>query len=218
MDYKSLEEEVARLLDNAHNRELAPTRCAFFDDEFAFFETNIRNRNVLVVGCGLGHDSFELAKYNAHVTGIDIFPSYVAESTKRLKQFPHLQNVDFQVADILANNFSKNQFDIAILNMGTICNFDNKADFLLEMTRVAHLAYVDFYIPGPSGREKRGKFYTEEGFIKVLLREDEFYNADGFSSKAISKEDFAKIVNESGLHASYIPINSYTLMAPVWKK
>jgi len=73
---------IKKRLEVAHNPRIAKIRGEFFQREYSFFKRYIKNQRVLIAGAGLGHDSFELAKYNKEVIGIELLKDLVKESKK----------------------------------------------------------------------------------------------------------------------------------------
>ncbi|MBW2991345.1 class I SAM-dependent methyltransferase [Candidatus Woesearchaeota archaeon] len=125
VDYKNLPDYLLQRLCDAHNPKKARIRAKFFEKEFEFFSKHIRDQNVLVAGSGFGHDSFELAKYNKLVLGVELHPTLVEYSKKNAQRLG-FSNINFEQGDITNLRFKKNTFDSAVLNMGTIGNFDDK--------------------------------------------------------------------------------------------
>ena len=77
LDYKLSTENIKERLLAAHNPKQAIIRGQFFEAEYDLFQKNIRNQKVLVAGSGLGHDSFELARYNREVIGVELLKPLV---------------------------------------------------------------------------------------------------------------------------------------------
>ncbi|MEK6926203.1 MAG: class I SAM-dependent methyltransferase, partial [Nanoarchaeota archaeon] len=157
----NLQHTAFQRLSTANNSKISKIRGKFFADEDNFYRKNIKNKIVLVAGSGLGNDAIRISKYNKKVVGIDILPKLVSFSEKRRKKLG-IKNISFKVGDIKKLKYKNNSFDVAVLNMGTIGNFDNKAEIIKELLRACKEAYIDFYQDSKKSRERRKKMYEEE--------------------------------------------------------
>jgi hypothetical protein len=197
MDYKSLGKDLIQLLDTAHNPSIAKIRGEFFEAEYNFFRKNIRNKNVLVLGSGLGHDAFELVKYNNYVVGWEIVEDLTNESTIRKKclDFDSFRKIYFENLDFVEIGKSAGYYyhHVSVLNMGTFGNFENKEEVLESIIRLTPTAHLDFYAPGKDNTNLRKKMYEEEGYKNVKIKGDTVYTDYGLSSEAISKDNFLEI-------------------------
>ncbi|MGR6035704.1 MAG: class I SAM-dependent methyltransferase [Candidatus Nitrosoglobus sp.] len=89
---------------------------------------------VLDVACGPGLVACEFAPYAKHVTGIDITPRMI-EQAKERQQEKSLNNLTWQVGDVLPLPFPDSQFSI-VLTRYTFHHFLNPKAVLSEMVRV----------------------------------------------------------------------------------
>jgi ubiquinone/menaquinone biosynthesis C-methylase UbiE len=89
---------------------------------------------VLDVACGPGLVACELAPYAKHVAGIDITPRMI-EQAKERQQEKSLNNLTWQVGDVLPLPFPDSQFSI-VLTRYTFHHFLNPKAVLSEMIRV----------------------------------------------------------------------------------
>lgn len=96
LDYASHVEVIAERLSTAHNPEIAKIRGEFFDKEFEFLRGKLKDQEILVAGCGLGHDSIELAKQNKRVVGIDLFKDFIDIAKVEAKKLG-VQNLEFKM-------------------------------------------------------------------------------------------------------------------------
>lgn len=187
-------------LKSAHDPSLSKIRDDFFHDEYTFFQRYILRKKVLVAGSGLGHDTFELARYNASVTGIEINPILVNKALElnRMHEFSH---VAFVQGDFFNLPFSDLEFEVAVLNMGTIGTVDHPEKAIKELTRVAKVAFVDFYTRSEISIQKRIKMYSEEGWQRV--RWDAQSNAvvsdDGLCSRSFDIGDIYEWATFAGV-------------------
>ncbi|MBS3172344.1 class I SAM-dependent methyltransferase [Candidatus Woesearchaeota archaeon] len=216
LNYKLSIETIKQRLEVAHNPNQAVIRGQFFDLEYAFFQQNIRNQNVLVAGSGLGHDSFELARYNKKVVGVELIKPFVDHSNKQARILG-LNNVVFQYGDITHLSFRNEEFDSAVLNMGTIGNFDDKQIILRELLRVANKVYFDFYPPTNLGLEKRRKMYSEEKWKNVRIEGDKVVSDDGLDSISLSQKELDTIIQSLGAKVKYYKFHEFSIMAEVTK-
>lgn len=192
----------------AHSNK-AVIRAKFFEKEFAFFKKHIKDKNVFVAGSGLGQDSIELAKYNHNVVGVELSELAVNYSNKK-----KLLNVKFICSDFLKDEYG--HFDVAVLNMGTIGNFENKGEVITSLLKKADKVYLDFYTPNCF--EERKQMYEEEGWEKVSEKNGVLSNFEGLESKSITRKEMEKIFLGVGAIGRFYRINEFTLMAEIEKK
>lgn len=216
LEYKKIHWELIRkYLLRAHNSRIAKIRGAFFREEYALLRSKIKNQNVLVAGCGLGHDAFVLAKHNS-VIGIDIIKPFVNEAQQRAKKKG--LKINFLSLNFEQLPFCDNYFDSVILNMGTIGNFDNPAIVIQELLRVGKRFYFDFYVGDKEKLEKRKKMYEEESWSALHIVDNKIVNDDGFESKSFSKNYFQKIARKLDVKITFHPILDFAFMAEMSKK
>ena len=214
LDYKLSTENIKQRLLVAHDPKQATVRCQFFDAEYAFFRAHIRDQKILVAGAGLGHDSFELVGYNRAVVGVELLEPFVDYSRNQAKILG-LDNVVFQQGDITSLLFSDGEFDSAVLNMGTLGNFDDKNQVLHELSRVANHVYFDFYPPTRDGLEKRRVMYSEEKWKNVRIEGTRVVSDDGLDSSSLSQKEVSGIVHSLGLKVNYNQFHEVSIMAEV---
>lgn len=89
--------------------------------------------NVLDVACGPGLVACEFAAHAKHVTGIDITPRMI-EQAKERQMNKGLNNISWQVGDVLPLPFADMQFSI-VLTRYTFHHFLTPAAVLSEMIR-----------------------------------------------------------------------------------
>lgn len=90
--------------------------------------------NVLDVACGPGLVACEFAEHSKFVTGIDITPRMI-EQAKERQASKAINNISWQVGDVLPLPFADMQFSI-VLTRYTLHHFLNPAAVLSEMMRV----------------------------------------------------------------------------------
>jgi SAM-dependent methyltransferase len=205
---------VARLV-TAHDPKIAKVRDSFFQSENAFFRQHIRGQTVLVAGSGLGHDSFELARYNKKVVGIEILGDLVGISRTRIPK--NLVNVNFWEGDFITYDFSHRDFDVAVLNMGTISDFNVKQqiDCINNLANAAKVVYLDFYPPGRDGLRTRVKMYQEEGWVNVRVDSTILVSSDGLYSKSIWIPEMTGLVKKAGCKVKYHDFCDFATMAEI---
>jgi len=217
LKYKELVPVIIQRLKAAHDPKRAKIRALFFKTEHKFFERHIRNKKVLIAGSGLGDDSFELARYNKRVVGVELLKDLIVLSRKRLKKRPGLKNLSFVNDDFMNLEFSKHTFDVVVLNMGTIGDFKNKKKILKELLRVGKIVYFDFYPPTLAGLKKRKEMHKEELWQGVRIKNNAVISGDGLYSVSISKEEITKMVKSIGAKIRYYKLCDFAVMAEVAK-
>lgn len=208
-------EKIRKYLLKAHNSRIAKIRGAFFREEYALLRKKIKNQNVLVAGCGLGHDAFVLAKNN-HVMGVDMIKPFVMEARQRAQKKG--LKIYFLQINFESMPFNKDYFDAAVLNMGTIGNFDNPLPILHELLRVSKKVYFDFYLDGKAEVEKRLRMYEEESWSKLRIKGSRIINEDGFESRSFTKKYFTEIAKKINAEIEFYPILDFAYMAELNKK
>mgnify|MGYP001614302780 CR=1 FL=1 len=214
LNYKKLANLAFEALTSAHNPKKAKIRGYFFKKEYQFFRKHIRNKRVLVAGSGLGHDSFEIAKYNKKVVGVNILKKLLDISKKRVKEMG-IKNVKFEYGNIIKLKYKNKYFDVAVLNMGTIDNFDDKEKIIKELLRVSNTVYLDFYPPNKMILERRKNMYQEEGFKDLKIRDDKIISKTGFESGSISKNEMNLILKSINAKAKYYNFCDISIMAEI---
>lgn len=206
LDYNKEKLIFDRLLI-AHSNK-ATIRSKFFEKEFAFFKKHITNKNVFVAGSGLGHDAISLAQHNSSVLGVEISSLAVNYANKK-----KLLNVKFILGDFLEDDYG--HFDVSVLNMGTIGNFDDKENVITSLLKKADKVYLDFYTP--SCFEERIQMYEEEGWKNVREENGVIVNSEGLESKSITRKEMEKILLKVGAKGKFYRINEFTLMVEIEK-
>jgi SAM-dependent methyltransferase len=215
LKYANDEGIIASRLEVAHNSSVSKIRGEFFVSENTFFKSYIQDQRVLVAGSGLGHDAFEIARYNKEVVGVELLGKLVSLAKEKLKK-SNVRNLSFVQGDILNLPYKRSTFDSCILNMGTIGNFDDKKTILNKLLEVARVVYFDFYPPILTGLETRKQMYAEEGWVNVRIQNGEaLVSDDGLFSKSITQEYLLGIANELGANISFFPLNNFAIMAKI---
>ncbi len=207
LDYTKKKLVFDRLLV-AHSNK-ATIRVKFFEKEFAFFRKNIKDKNVFVAGSGLGHDATSLAQYNHSVVGVELSDLAVNYANKKKPL-----NVKFVCGDFLKDEYG--HFDVAVLNMGTIGNFDDKVEVITSLLKKADKVYLDFYTPNCF--EERKQMHEEEGWSNVSEKNGVLSNPQGLESKSITRKEMEKTLLNIGACGRFYRINEFTLMAEIEKK
>jgi len=215
------EKEFMNRLLAAHDKEKAVIRNRVMEAEYNFFREHIRHYNVLVCGSGLGHDSFELASYNNYVLGVELFKSlkhYAIKEQARL----NINNVDFIHGDVTSLSLIEPKyFDVAVLNMGTMCNFSTKEQMrfigAVVDADMAKVFYFDFYPPTKKAIKTRLQMYQEESWDDVSWNGEAFVSKSGLYSRSISEQSLMKIANELDVKIEFTPLLDFLIMAKVTK-
>lgn len=216
LNYQLSTERIRNRLIVAHSKK-AKICAKFFTAENRFFKEHIYNQAVLVAGSGLGHDSFELAKFNKKITGIELLELLVQES-KKIAEKRNVRNVSFELGNIAALRYPVNKFNTVVLNMGTFGNFDNKKKILSELLRVAKTVYFDFYLPTRAGFSERIKMYAQEKWVNPRVEKSAIVSDDGLYSASLSKKEVRKIVRALNANVKFYHFHPFAVMAEVTKK
>ncbi len=214
LNYKFLEEQIIERLKTAHNPEISKIRKKFFEKEYDFFKKNIKDKNVLVAGSGLGHDCIELAKNNKKVVGVDILPKVVQLAKEEIDK-SNLKNISIEKGDFKKLKYGNKIFDVAVLNMGTISDFDDKEKeiILKELLRVSDVVFFDFYLSDKKSLENRKPMYEEEGWHNVRIKDSSIISDDGLISHSTKKEKIINIAKKIKAKVEFFPLNDFSLIA-----
>jgi 2-polyprenyl-3-methyl-5-hydroxy-6-metoxy-1,4-benzoquinol methylase len=82
------------------------------DFYYSWLRDNATGKKVLDFGCGAGVASTEIAKFAAHVTGIDISPEAVRIAQEQAKKTGVAGNTTFAVMDAESLEFAPGTFDV----------------------------------------------------------------------------------------------------------
>lgn len=82
------------------------------DFYYSWLRDNATGKKVLDFGCGAGVASAEIAKFAAHVTGIDISPEAVRIAQEQAKKTGVAGNTTFAVMDAESLEFAPGTFDV----------------------------------------------------------------------------------------------------------
>lgn len=212
LQYKKEAQNIIQRLKVAHTPSIARIRTRFFEQESLFFCGQIQGTRVLVAGSGLGNEAIELARFNIEVIGVEILKPLV-ELSKKEKEKAEISNLTFEEGDIRKLRFPDKYFGAAVLNMGTIGNFDDKFSVVKELSRVAHKVLLDFYPPNPEYYEERIKMYSEEGWKNVRMNGTIVISDDGLESRSLEETEFEDIAKRLNLSVRFYPFFSFAEMA-----
>ena len=212
LQYEKDVQNIVRILNLAHNPDVAKIRTKFFAQEDLFFCREIQGTRVLVAGSGLGYEAMELARFNTEVIGVEILSPLVVLANKE-KEKREILNPSFEQGDIIKLRFPDKYFGAAVLNMGTIGNFDDKLSVVRELLRVAHKVILDFYTTNQKHFEERTRMYEEEGWKNVHVEGITFVSDDGLESKSIEESEFEDIAKKLNIHVRFHPFYSFAKMA-----
>lgn len=97
---------------------------------------DMKNKEVLEVGCGRGFFACYFAKYyNAKITGIDLSPVMIESSTARAKNEGVQHSTEFRVADASSSPFPDNSFDVVVSECGPVGLAPEPQRIVNEMVR-----------------------------------------------------------------------------------
>jgi hypothetical protein len=215
VNYHKNTQNIAKILRNAHNPEVCTIRKDFFQAEFNFLKQRINGKNILIAWSGLGHDSFELAEYVTYIIWIELIQVFVDEANENLKKTNHT-NISFVQWDFLCLDYPDKYFDVTILNMWTIGNFDDKKSVIQSLLSVASKLYFWFREPNEKDVPIRLQMYQEEKEFKNILFEIKGTtikeNISWLESNCTSREEIEKIAQSLWSKISFYPIfHSFTM-------
>jgi ubiquinone/menaquinone biosynthesis C-methylase UbiE len=91
---------------------------------------NIKNKNILDIGCGFGRGTYILKTYlNCNITGTDINNNFIQHASNKYKK------VTFIVDDFLNTKLKENEYDIIVSNCSSHFFYD-KDNFYLNLIKV----------------------------------------------------------------------------------
>jgi ubiquinone/menaquinone biosynthesis C-methylase UbiE len=97
---------------------------------------DLRGKQVLDVGCGLGGPAFVLAKkYGAIVTGTDLEPKLIGRATARSEELGLSDQTTFLTAEAGQMGFPDNHFDL-VISSGAITQTTDKPGIFSEIYRI----------------------------------------------------------------------------------
>lgn len=219
VNYHNNTEQIAMMLRNAHNPNICKIRKDFFDAEFSFLKSYIQWKNVLIAWSGLGHDSFILSEYCKYITGIELIQAFIDEANDNLKKDGYT-NISFLQWDFLNLDYWDKHFDVSILNMGTIGNFDDKEKVVQSLFRVANKLYFWFREPNKNDIQIRLQMYQEEKNFRDVEFEIQWTtikeNLSGLESNCTKVESVQDIVDNIWAKVRFHPIFKSFIIAEVF--
>lgn len=209
VNYHHNTDQIAQILRNAHNPEICKVRKDFFEAEFDFLKPLIQWKNILIAWSGLGHDSFALAEYCKYITWIELIQVFVDEANENLKKI-WFTNITFLQWDFLNLDYPDKHFDVTILNMWTIGNFDDKKSVIKSLLRVANKLYFWFREENVKDVPIRLQMYQEEKELRNVLFEIEGTTIkekiSWLESHCTSRQEIEKIGQSLWTKISFYPI------------
>ena len=215
LNYPDNVDVIIKRLNSAHNPEVSKIRTDFFMEENRFLRDNISGESVIVAGSGLGHDTFELSRYNSEVLGIEILRPLVEISQNKARELG-INNVRFHCGDFITYS-PEVTYDTCVLNMGTIGNFDDKKKVINSLLGYSRRLYCDFYLGDKPSLKKRKDMYEEEGWKNVRIHGKRIISDDGLDSASLSRLKLSNIVNTLGYSVKYHELNDFSVMAKIYK-
>lgn len=211
-NYKYNTSLVASYLDKAHSTNASQLRQDLFRWENALLTNLVKGKNTLIVWSWLWHDSFTLAPFAAHITWIEIIPEFVDIANSRLGK-TQLHNISFLQWDIMTFKPSA-QYDVVVLNMWTIWNFDDKKaviEILLGLWNTVVFWFWDVHIDDVSARLEMykiewGKFAVDWTTIKELESWMESTCTSKEEISYIAEVTWKKVVFNNITHSYYLAI------------
>jgi ubiquinone/menaquinone biosynthesis C-methylase UbiE len=95
-----------------------------------FDNINIKNKNILDIGCGFGRGTYCLKKYfNCNIMGTDINKNFIQHAFDKYKE------ITFIVDDFLNTKLKENEYDIIVSNCSSHF-FYNRDKFYLNLIKI----------------------------------------------------------------------------------
>ncbi len=192
---------VATMLDRAHSTDASMLRQNMLAGEYDCLIPLVTGKNILIAWSWLWHDSFALAPYAKYITGIEILQPFVDIANKRMHE-RHIDNIYFIQGDFFTAR-TEIAYDVVVLNMGTIGNFDDKKTAINTLLKLWKVLTVWFREPNINHVTARVDMYKAEwGLFAVewtTIREVESW----LESTCTSKQEIDNIVADAGARVTY---------------
>jgi 2-polyprenyl-3-methyl-5-hydroxy-6-metoxy-1,4-benzoquinol methylase len=177
---------------------------------------NIKNKKILVAGCGTGEKSVLLAKNGALVTAIDFSDNQIKEAKLRAKDNNlTIKNIEFIKKDLINDNLEDlGTFDI-ILSLGVL---HHSEDAYFAFTKIAKLLNKNgIIIIGLYHRYSRLRFRILRFIFRNFISKD----PDKLIDWIINKQKFSKKLKRAPTTTLYdrygVPFESYHTVFQVKK-
>ena len=204
-------------LEKANDWSEFSLRTWLLNAEYDFFRENIKNKDVLVAWSWLWHDAFYLSYFNNNIVWFDLIESFVNYAIIK-KKYLNIKNVDFLIWDIHNLSFLWNKkYNVSILNMWTLWNFDDIKSIIYEMLKFSDKFYFDFYSVNKTDIIHRKKMYDEEWRKNVKIQWDTIVSDDWLYSRSLSEKYISSIVSDLGAIVKFYKIHNFTILAEVIK-
>jgi len=224
--YEGNEKKIIERLLAAHDPTKAIIRNRVFQAEYEFFREHIQNQKVLVCGSGLGHDSFELAKHNQEVIGVELLDSLVAyayaEKVRLGLKNVHLFSDNLTNPKWMNGMYIYQYFDSAVMNMGTIGNFtkDEQAAIIFNVGKLAKVFYFDFYPPTEQALQTRKQMYLEEYWGEIRIEGTTLVSEEGLYSQSYDQQYFEDLATQirndgRGAEVKFHQLTDFAIMAEI---
>ncbi|MEP3890939.1 MAG: class I SAM-dependent methyltransferase [Hellea sp.] len=183
--------------------------------------------DVLVIGCGKGHNAIKLAQISSSVVGIDINANAI-ETAKALAQESTLESeLEFVHGDFLEHDFKDKLYDVVILVRVLTCISDNASwNAMLNksrrLLRDSALLYVRDFLLSPIVYAERyevakniglpyGQFWASDGteFGKFIAR----HHSTDEIQKILGNLSLIKLEKEKSMSMNGNSVNTFELIA-----
>jgi SAM-dependent methyltransferase len=210
MAYGQVADTVRDRLLAAHDPAVR-LRSHFFQAEQAILDARVRGADVLVAGAGLGHDSFALAAGNRRVVGIELLPS-LTQRAEAARRRLGLANVHFVCGDFNQPPVH-GAFDVAVLNMCTLCTLAEPAVAVSALLRVARRVYADAYLATDDCAQLRLQMHAAEGWTDVALDDHTVVSSDGLWSRGYTVAELQGLARSARARVEVVPMPPFAHMA-----
>jgi 2-polyprenyl-3-methyl-5-hydroxy-6-metoxy-1,4-benzoquinol methylase len=152
----------------------------------------LRGKQVLEIGCGMGFHSELLARAGAHLTSVDISPTSIEATTRRLELKGLTSRIIHTDAEVLP--FEAGSFDF-VWSWGVIHHSANTARIVREIARVLRRhGETRVMVYNRQGAASVAAFFTDHVLKGKFLFQDFdetlFEASDGFSARFYVRDQF----------------------------
>ncbi len=199
---------MADTYDNIDNEAFYINQYNVYDSVIDKFLNEMKNKNILDLGCGTGIQTFRIAPICNKIIGIDISTQLLEKATKKCS---NLNNVTFKEADATLLPFENNSFDIVISFGETISHINDYEKAYKESLRV--LKPGGYFIFSVLNKWNIGLFYSllelksavwlKDGHFRIWKCEDDNGNETQMELKTFSRDEIQRILKKYNTNIIY---------------
>ncbi len=202
---------------------LAPPRVRqYFEAEFDFVRSFAGEKAFgLELGCGYGRAMAQLSGYFELLYGIDNSPSSIADARDFLK---NIDNVRLEIMDASRMAFDDHTFDVTFCIQNGLSAFHIEPKILIpEAMRVTKpggvalfSSYAEEFWPH---RREWFELQSKEGLLGEIdwekTGDGKIVCKDGFTATTYGPSEFNHIINELGLNARVVTVDSSSVFCVI---